>query len=639
MAPRLTIKNNAWESMLLRTRVVVAFVAVVCLSVALLVRLVNLQIMEYDHFKTLSHENRVKIVPVAPTRGLIFDRKGILLAQNTPTFSLEVLPEAVDDMDAVLAELRGLVEIREVDERRFRRLVEEKRRFEYVPLRSRLSDAEVARLAVNRHRFPGVEIRARLSRDYPMGSLGVHVIGYVGRISERELRQVDSTNYWGTDQFGKTGVEQSYEDLLHGKVGYEHVETNAQGRRLRVLEHKPPVPGKHVFLTVDVSLQAVAEAALGEENGAVVAIEPETGDVLAFASVPGFDPNEFVDGIEAANYRALLTSPDRPLFNRALYGRYPPGSTVKPFVALGGLEAGVEQATSEIFCGGWYRLEGGRRRYRDWKEWGHGRVDLRAAIAESCDVYFYQLAHELGIERLHKALDRFGFGRRTGIDLKGEVAGLNPSREWKRRARGEVWFPGETLIAGIGQGFTLVTPLQLAAAAGTLSMHGKRIKPHVVDRLLDPLTGEESIIAPDPLETVQLGDPARWVTVIDAMVDVVHGEHGTARRIGTDSGYRIAGKTGTAQVIGVGEDEEYDEEELDKRLRDHALFIAFAPPAQPRIAVAVIVENGGSGSKTAAPIARTVLDHYLLRADGGPEDGLLLSEARRSDGEPRQEGR
>ncbi|NIR30716.1 MAG: penicillin-binding protein 2 [Gammaproteobacteria bacterium] len=630
MAPRLTIKNNAWESMLLRARVVMAFVLVVCLSMALFARLVDLQVLEYDHFKTLSHENRVKIVPVAPTRGLIFDRNGVLLAQNTPTFSLEVLPEAVDDMDAVLAELKGLVDIREVDERRFRQLVQEKRRFEYVTLRSRLSDAEVARLAVNRHRFPGVEVRARLSRDYPLGSLGVHVVGYVGRISERELRQVDSANYWGTDQYGKSGVEQSYENVLHGKVGYEHVETNAQGRRLRVLERKPPVPGNHVFLTIDASLQAVAEAALGEENGAVVAIEPETGDVLAFASVPGFDPNEFVDGIEAANYRALLTSPDRPLFNRALYGRYPPGSTVKPFVALGGLDEGVEQATSDIWCGGWYRLEGGRRRYRDWKEWGHGRVDLHTAITESCDVYFYQLAHELGIERLHKALDRFGFGRRTGIDLKGEVAGLNPSPQWKRRARGEAWFPGETLIAGIGQGFTLVTPLQLAAAAATLSLRGTPMTPHVAGRLLDPLTGEESIIAPEPLEPLRLDDPTQWKPVVDAMVDVVHGKRGTARRIGVDAGYRIAGKTGTAQVIGVGEDEEYDEETLDKRLRDHALFIAFAPPAQPRIAVAVIVENGGSGSKTAAPVARTIMDHYLLRTGEGQENGLLLSEARRS---------
>jgi penicillin-binding protein 2 len=626
MAPRLTIKDNAWESMLLRARVVMAFVVVVCLSGVLLARLVKLQIVDYDHFKTLSHENRVKIVPVAPTRGLIFDRNGIVLAQNVPTFSLEVLPEAVEDMDETLTELKKLVDIRDVDEERFRRLVREKRRFEYVTLRSRLSEAEVARFAVNRYRFPGVDIRARLTRDYPLGSLGAHVIGYVGRISESELKQVDGTNYWGTDQFGKTGVEQSYEDVLHGQVGYEHVETNAQGRRLRVLERKPPVPGSNVFMSIDARLQAAAEAALGDENGAVVAIEPETGEVLAFASTPTFDPNQFVDGIDVASYRALLTSPNRPLFNRALYGRYPPGSTIKPFVALGGLEAGVELAHSDTWCGGWFRLPGGKRRYRDWKTWGHGQVDLHKAITESCDVFFYQLAMELGIDRLHDALARFGFGVRTGIDLEGEVAGLNPSAEWKRRARGQVWFPGETLIAGIGQGYTLVTPLQLASAVATLSLRGVHMKPHVVDRLQNPVTGEETVVAPEPLKPVKLRAPGEWDTVISAMEDVVQGKHGTARRIGVGAKYAIAGKTGTAQVFGVSQDEEYNADEIDKRLRDHALFIAFAPAEKPRIAVAVVVENGGSGSHAAAPVARNVMDHYLL-GDGDGDKGLLLTAA------------
>jgi len=629
MGPRLTIKDSAWEFMVLRSRVVIAMVLVVCMTLVLVGRLVHLQVIDYDHFRTLSHENRVKVVPVAPTRGLIFDRNGTPIAENDAAISLEILPEAVDDMEAMMSRLGELVTIREVDQRRFHRLVQSKPQFEYIPLRTRLSEQEVARFAVNRHRFPGVDIHARLRREYSLGELGSHLIGYVGRISERELKRVDSANYWGTDYIGKTGVEEAYEDVLHGTVGYEHVETNAQGRRLRVLERKPPQPGRNLHLTIDMGLQAVAEAALRGERGAVVALEPATGDVLAFASMPGFDPNLFAGGIEPGTYRMLLRSQARPLFNRALYGRYPPGSTIKPVVALAGLQHDVDLAHESVFCPGWFRLQGSTHKYRDWKKWGHGETDLSKAIVESCDVYFYQLALALGIRGLHDFMGAFGLGKPTGIDLEGEAEGLNPSPEWKRRARGQPWYPGETLITGIGQGFTLATPLQLASVAATLANRGQRMKPRVVDRLEDPESEAEEVIAPEPGATIEGVDDAHWRTVVAAMEDVVHGTRGTARRIGQEVSYRIAGKTGTAQVVSIPQDEEErEEEELDKHLQDHALFISFAPVDEPRIAVAVVVENGGSGSKTAAPIAREVMDYYLLRdSDGAGDSDLLLTAA------------
>jgi len=641
MSPLSTIKDLARESVLLRSRIVISFVVVVGLSLALVVRLIQLQVIDYEHFRTLSNNNRVKIVPVPPTRGLIFDRNGVVLAQNTPTFTLEVVPEAVQSMDSLLADLRELIEIRDVDEERFRQLLAKKRSFETVPLRSRLTEEEVARFAVNRHRFPGVDIQARLSRDYPHGALGVHAVGYVGRIDERELKSIDRTDYRGTDHIGKTGVERSYEDLLHGTVGYEHVETNAQGRALRVLGRVPPKPGHNLYLTVDASLQAAAEAALEGRSGSVIAIEPATGHVLAMASVPGFDPNDFVDGIDTESYQALLHSPDRPLFNRALHGRYPPGSTIKPFVALAGLEREVAFAGKETFCPGFFRLKGKKHKYRDWKKGGHGHIDLPQAIVQSCDVYFYELALSIGIDRLHDFLALFGFGQRTGIDLEGEASGLNPSSEWKRRALNQPWYPGETLIAGIGQGFHLATPLQLASAAATLGARGQRMAPRIVERIQDGQTGADSLVPPEPVEMIEKRHAEHWQTVIASMEGVVHGRRGTARRVGAGALYRMAGKTGTAQVIGVGQNEEYDEEKVEERYRDHALFIAFAPVDEPRIAVAVLVENGGSGSRAAAPVARRVIDHYLVgppgreegeEGDDGDEqdrDDLLLTRFRR----------
>ena len=611
MPPAVTLKDINKEASVFRMRTITAGVLVALLFCVLLGRLIQLQVLEYGYFETLSNNNRVKVVPIGPTRGLIYDRSGVVLAQNTPSYSLEVVPEDVDDLDETIEALRAIVEISDADVDGFNKQLSRQRRFDGIPLRTRLTQEEVARFSVNRHRFPGVDVIARLTRDYPLGSLGVHFIGYVGRINERELDMVDAANYRGTTHYGKTGVEEAYEQALHGRVGYQHVETNAEGRTLRVLKREDPVPGVNLYLTVDASLQAAAESAFNDENGALVAIEPSTGDVLAFVSMPGYDPNAFVDGIDRKSYRALLNSPARPLFNRALSGHYPPGSTVKPFVGLAGLELDLAMSRKHIWCPGWYSLKGHSHRYRDWKKHGHGRVDLADAIVQSCDVYFYELALNLGIDRMHNFMVDVGFGRTTGIDLTGESDGLMPSREWKREARHQPWYPGETLITGIGQGFFLTTPLQLASATATLSMRGLRLQPAVGLAAQDPMTGEATILSTAQAVAVPLSDVSNWERIVTTMKDVVHGPRGTARRIGVDSAYKIAGKTGTAQVFGVGQDEEYNAEELEKKLLDHSLFVAFAPVHEPRIAVAVIVENGGSGSRTAAPIARKVLDHYL----------------------------
>jgi penicillin-binding protein 2 len=612
--PILTIKDIAQEAQLIKARVVICCVLIACMSVIILARLFQLQVIDYQHFATLSEDNRVKIVPVAPTRGLVFDRNGTVIAQNVPTYSLEVVPETVEDIDALVADLGRIIPISEDDETRFRELLKKKRRFDSLPLRFRLNEEEVARFSVNRHLFPGVDVQARLSRDYPLAEIGSHVIGYVGRINEEELQNIDTSNYRAT---------------LHGTVGYQHVETNAQGRTLRILQRKDPVPGSSLYLTIDVGLQAVAEQALGEENGAVVAIEPATGDVLALASVPTYDPNLFIDGIDEAAYRTLIGSPDRPLFNRAINGQYPPGSTVKPFFALAGLEHKLEHAHESIYCNGYFQLPGKARRYRDWKKGGHGKVDLNRAIVESCDVYFYVLAQNLGIERMYNFMTQFGFGSLTGIDFRGESDGLMPSPEWKRRSRNQPWYPGETLITGIGQGFMLTTPLQLASATATLAMRGLRLKPEVLLRRVDPTTLEPIGHDPDPATIIEHGLSKNWDDTVEAMRQVVHGPRGTARRISIGAAYQMAGKTGTAQVFSVGQNEEYEEEEVEKSLRDHGLFIAFAPVDNPQIAVAVVAENGGSGSRSAAPIARKVIDYYLdSLKERGPDDGSMLTAAR-----------
>jgi penicillin-binding protein 2 len=611
------LKDTIRESQAFLTRAIIAGMLVMLAVMVLTWRMFQLQILEHEHFTTLSRENRVKVVPVPPTRGLIYDRKGVLLAQNRPAYTLEITPEQVDDLEQTLRELAEVIEIDEEDLERFNRLKERKRRFDSLPIRVNLSPDETAQFAVHRHRFPGVDIKAQLLRHYPHDIKTTHVLGYVGRVSQRDLEQIDASNYAGSSHIGKNGVEKTYESALHGEVGFEQVEVNAAGRRVRTLSQTPPDPGVDVHLHLDIALQEVAMKAFADNNGAAVAINPRNGGVLAFVSQPGYDPNLFVEGISTKKYKALQEDPSRPLTNRALRGQYPPGSTVKPFMGLAGLERNTIQFDSSVYCPGFYRLPGNEHRYRDWKKGGHGSMDLEDAIVQSCDVFFYKLAYETGIDKLHKFLSHFGFGRRTGIDLTGESTGLLPSRAWKRRARNQPWYPGETLIMGIGQGYFLTTPLQLAAATAAIANNGVYFTPRMVEYLRARDSGEITPIPPS-VHQIPIGRQHNWDDVRNGMLKVVEGARGTAKRIRSKD-YRIAGKTGTAQVFSVAQDEEYDEEAIEKKLRDHALFIAYAPIEDPQIAVAVVVENGGHGGSVAAPIARQIMDAYLL-PDANPED-------------------
>ena len=618
-------------------RALVATLAVLALMGVLLGRMTYLQVLGFQHYSTLSHENRVKLVAIPPTRGLIYDRNGVLLAENRPSFRLIVTPEEVRDMDDMLRRLGQVIELSAGDLERFRDLLARKRRFEEIPLKFRLSPEEVARFAVDRHRFPGVEVQAELSRHYPHGEVAVHALGYVGRINPQELQRLEEdgklANYSGTSHIGKTGVERYYQDLLHGTVGVERIETNALGRPIRTLERDPPIPGQDIYLTLDMRLQRAAEAALGDYSGSVVAIDPKNGEVLAFVSKPGYDPNLFVNGIDYATYQDLQRDHDQPLFNRALRGQYPPASTLKPFIGLAALEENTVAASSTVYCPGAYQLPGNDHRYRCWKRAGHAHTNLYEAIAESCDVYFYDVAYRLGIDAMSRHMDAFNFGRRTGIDLSGELSGINPSREWKRAAKGESWYHGETVIAGIGQGYWLTTPLQLAQATAILANRGHRIRPHLLYGRR-PANAERPIRhLPEPAgDPIELKNDRHWDEVIAAMRGVVHGRTGTARRVSEDMEYEMAGKTGTSQVFGLPQDRsEYDPEEIALRLRDHALFIAFAPIEEPRLAVAVVVENGGSGSAVAAPIAREVIDAYLaLDTEAAPEEAQASLQPRGS---------
>jgi penicillin-binding protein 2 len=475
-----------------------------------------------------------------------------------------------------------------------------------------LTEKEVARFSERKYHFEGVDVYAHLSRYYPLGASAVHAIGYVGRINERELQVIDQSNYSGSQHIGKVGVERFYESDLHGKVGFQEVETNAQGRVERILERTPPIPGNNLYLNIDMSLQNFIEGIVKEEKASVVAIDPKNGAVLAMVSMPYYDSNLFVNGIDVKTYHALRDSPDLPLYNRALNGRYPPGSTIKAFVGLAGLEYGVRKPNSYTWCPGWLRLKGQEHKYRDWKRRGHGSMDFHHAVEQSCDVYFYSLARDLGIDKLHRFMTRFSFGKKTGIDINGELEGLMPSSDWKWRVYKRPWYTGETLIAGIGQGFVLATPLQLAVATAILANRGYVNQPRLVFAIEKSGLREMVVVPSTPQDTITLREKSYWDIAIGGMEAVVHGSRGTAKRVGQRSKYRFAGKTGTAQVVGIKQDAKYDAKKLAKRFHDHALFVAFAPLESPRIAIAVIIENGGSGSKTAAPIAKKILDCYLL---------------------------
>ena len=616
MGLNFTIKDTEEESRLIRLRIYSAVVIIILIVMALVARLFYLQVIRHDHFITLSQSNRVKVLPIAPIRGLIFSRNNVLLADNQPSFSLELIPEQIDNLDKTIGQLSRLIDIDEDSVNRFKKLRREKRRFESIPLKFNLSEDEVARFSVERHKIPGAKVIARPYRHYPEKSVLVHALGYVARIDQKDLQKIVESNYLGTTHIGKLGVEKAYEDILHGHVGHQQVEVNAQGRIIRVLERTPPEPGKNIYLTLDLSLQTVALSLMQGRKGSIVAMNPNNGDILALVSSPAYDPNPFVNGIDSKSYKVLLSSRDTPLINRALSGKYPPGSTIKPFLAIAALMFGVRDVDEKTWCKGWYTLKGQDHRYRDWKRGGHGHVDLNYAIMQSCDVYFYTLAHDLGITKLNQALTNFGFGFKTGIDIGGESTGLVPSIDWKRSALNQPWYPGETLIAGIGQGYVLTTPLQLVTATAALANHGKRVLPRLVYKISDPISGESTLLPVATPEYVAGYKQEHWNFVIQAMEDVMHGAKGTARRSGANAAYRIAGKTGTAQVFGIGQDEKYEKDEVPEHLRDHALFIAFAPARQPKIALAIVVENGGSGSSTAAPIARKLLDHYLLDESG-----------------------
>ncbi len=610
------LKDHARELRRFHVRLGVAAVAVLLAFGALLARFFYLQVLQHAYYQTKAEDNRIALVPVPPNRGLILDRNGVVLARNYSAYTLEIFPRKVADLEHTIDRLSQLIEIGPRDRARFRKLLGETRGAESLPIRTRLSDEEVARFAANSFRFPGVEIRARLFRQYPYGKLASHVIGYMGRINERDQEALEkkgvAANYRGTDFIGKSGIEASYEQALHGVTGLEQVEIDAAGRAVRTLSRTPPQPGDNVVLTIDMHLQQVAEQAFGNRDGALVAIEPSTGAVLALVSKPDFDPNLFVDGIDPENWEELNTSPEHPLTDRAIAGLYPPGSTFKPYLALAALELGKRTEKQTIFDPGYFMFGG--RRFRDDKPGGHGTVDMRKAIVESCDTYFYMLANDLGIDAIARSVAPFGFGSRTGIDLDGEAAGVLPSPQWKMRrfhtAEQRKWYPGETISIGIGQGYNAYTPIQMALAVATLAENGVMYRPHLVDHIDNPRTGERRYVEPHVVRRIPLD--RNYVDFVKSAMAEVNVD-GTAAHAFAGAQYTSAGKTGTAQVVAMKENaRDYDNGKVAERFRDHSLFVAFAPLENPRIALAVVVEHGGFGAHAAAPIARTVLDYYLL---------------------------
>lgn len=609
--PGVEIRNAELELRHFQTRLAIASAFVLLIFALLGLRFFYLQIVRHGELSTLADANRIAVLPVAPNRGIIVDRNGAVLAHNYAAYTLEIRPRDVENIDRLVDEIGTLIEIGPRDRRRFKQLLEESKVVGSLPIRTRLSDEEVARFAANRYRFPLVEINARPFREYPQGERSSHVVGYIGRINQRELDRLEAdgliANYRGTDYIGKTGLEHSYERFLHGTTGVENVEVDSGGRAVRTLSHTPPVSGNNIVLTLDARLQEMAYEAFGDRRGALVAIEPATGGVLAFVSKPGFDPNLFVDGIDPRNWSELSNSPDRPLMNRALSGTYPPGSTFKPYMALAALTYGNRTPQQTINDPGYFFFGG--RQYRDSQPSGQGVVDLYKSIVKSSDTYYYILANDMGIDAISRFMARFGFGSRTGIDISGEAVGVLPSREWKMRRFKQKWYPGETISVGIGQGYNSYTPLQLAVAIATIANDGVVPRPHVVTDVEDSRTRERMAVAPRPARTLDL--KAEHLAVVkEALVGVTR--EGTSRGAFAGAGYVSAGKTGTAQVIGIKQGEKYVESKVEERFRDHSLYVAYAPADQPKIALAVIVENAGFGSRAAAPLARAVLDYYLL---------------------------
>ncbi len=609
--PGIEIRDSERELQRYRGRLALLGIFTLLLFGILFLRFFYLQVIQHGHYSTLAEANRISVLPIAPHRGIIVDRNGVELAHNYSAYTLEITPSKVDDLNATIDELAKIIDITARDRRRFRKLMEETKRFESLPIRTRLSDEEISRFAAHRYRFPGVEAKARLFRQYPQGEIFSHVVGHIGRINQREVDLLEKegrlSNYRGSDYIGKTGLEQSYEKYLHGTTGVEEVEVDSGGRAVRVLSRTPPVSGNNLVLNLDAKLQEIAYNAFGDRRGALVAIDPTTGGVLAFVSKPGFDPNLFVDGIDPVSWRELNGSIDKPLLNRAAAGTYPPGSTFKPFMALAALFYNKRSPQQVISDPGFFMFGG--HRFRDGRPVPLGAVDMHRSIVVSSDVYYYTLANELGIDPIARFMEKFGFGSRTGIDIAGESPGVLPSTDWKMRRLKQKWYAGETISVGIGQGYNSYTPLQLASATATLANNGVMFRPHIVNYVEDIRTRARTLIEPKPLRNLEL-NPEHLRVVREAMVGV--NKDGTGARAFAGVPYVAAGKTGTAQVIAIKQGEKYIESRVAERHRDHAWFIAFAPADQPRIALAVIAENAGFGARAAAPIARQVFDYYLL---------------------------
>jgi penicillin-binding protein 2 len=621
------LKNPEREVYLFRRRLSIAGALVALALVGLFARFFYLQVALHSHFQTLAETNRIAIVPIVPNRGVIRDRNGVVLAQSYSAYTLEIQPTRVQNLDATIDALAEIVDIQARDRRRFRKLLDESKNFESLPLRTRLTDIEVARFAVNRYRFPGVEIKARLFRQYPYGEVASHVIGYIGRINDRDLVRIEeweeTANYKGSDYIGKVGIELSYERELHGTTGVEEVEVDAGGRAVRTLSRAPPKSGNDLTLSLDIKLQEIAEAAFGARRGALVAIDPGNGEVLALVSKPGFDPNLFVDGIDSVNWELLNESPDKPLLNRPMRGAYPPGSTIKPFLALSALASGRRTPGQTISDPGFFQLPGAAHRFRDDKPGGHGTVDMYKSIVVSCDTYYYVLASETDIDDTHRFMSQLGFGRKTGIDIEGELPGVLPSRDWKRqrysgkefREEHRKWYLGDSISAGIGQGYNAFTPIQLAHAIATVANDGVAYQPHLVKTVRDVSAGGSRDILPRSAQLTSI-KPEHLAVIKHALQGV--NLEGTGAAAFAKAVYTSGGKTGTAQVYSL-KGEKYSASRIDERLRDHALFIAYAPADKPRIALAVLVENGGFGAQAAAPIARQVLDYFVAgKKKAGP---------------------
>ena len=626
MSPDSQIKDHRAERQTFVNRVIFTTIIGALFLSFVIVRLMQLQISQHEKFTKQSQGNRIRISTISPTRGLIFDRNGKILAENIPAYQLEIIPEQISNVNETLQKLSEINIIKEENISQIVERIKQSEKFKPVILRFRLTDEEIAKFSILRPHLPGVDFRPNLIRNYPNNHFTAHAIGYVGAMSKQDIERLDMSNYASASHTGKTGVELFYEKNLYGKSGYKQIVTNAQGRLIEsknqsnaILDIKKPYPGSNIHLTIDLNLQVLATNLLNGKRGSIVAIDPNNGEILALVSAPSFNPNIFTIGMSVENFNNLENNISKPLFNRAVLGSYPPGSTIKPILGLAGLKTGATNITKRIFCRGYFSLPGSTHRYRDWLQTGHGSVDFEEAITESCDVYFYEISGDIGIDRMHYYLNQFGLGQKTNIDMIGENSGLIPSTQWKKESfrdrSQQKWYPGETVIASIGQGYMLATPLQLASATATLAMKGKRFRPHLTKYIEDPLTKIQTLPSNISLGKVNIEEEKYWNEIILAMHNVMQKETGTAYESGENASYNMAGKSGTAQVFSIAQEEEYDDEVVE-RLRDHALFISFAPIEKPAIAVAVIVENGSSGSTVAAPIAREVMDYYIgLRSD------------------------